>query len=333
MSSESSTTVGELGERGTLARILPLLPLAQSATVPPGDDSAVSTIQGSQVVTTCDMMIEGPDFRLDWSTPHDIGWKAMASNLADVAAMGARPTGVIVALACPESTSIDVLEAIARGISDGLEAMAPGCGVLGGDLSRAPGLCLSVTVLGELGDIEPVLRSGARVGDVVAVVGELGRSERGLRELQRATKLAGGSLPTAERDQLKASSPYVSHHLAPLAPITAGPLAARAGATAMMDISDGLVLDATRMAEASGVTIDLDQSLTNDEEALMGGEDHGLLACFPAGVPLPEGFFAVGRVVERGEGPVTVGGEAAPVSRGGWDPYRDFSSVNTDVSP
>lgn len=333
MSTESSPTVGELGERGTLARILPLLPLAQSATVPPGDDSAVSTIQGSQVVTTCDMMIEGPDFRFDWSTPHDIGWKAMASNLADVAAMGARPTGVIVALACPESTSIDVLEAIARGISDGLEAMAPGCGVLGGDLSRASGLCLSVTVLGELGDIEPVLRSGARVGDVVAVVGELGRSERGLRELQRATKLAGGSLPTAERDQLKASSPDVAHHLAPLAPITAGPLAARAGATAMMDISDGLVLDATRMAEASGVTIDLDPSLRTEEEALMGGEDHGLLACFPAGVPLPEGFFAVGRVVERGEGPVTVGGEAAPVSRGGWDPYRDFSSVNTDVSP
>lgn len=101
----------------------------------------------------------------------------------------------------------------------------------------------------------------------------------------------------------------------------------------MMDISDGLVLDATRMAEASDVTIDLDPSLRDDEEALMGGEDHGLLACFPPGVSLPQGFVAVGRVVERGELPVTVGGEEPPVSRGGWDPYRDFSSVNTDVSP
>ena len=333
MSSESSPTVGELGERGTLARILPLLPLAQSATVPPGDDSAVSTIRGSQVVTTCDMMIEGPDFRLDWSTPHDIGWKAMASNLADVAAMGARPTGVIVALACPEGTAIEVLEGIARGISDGLEAMAPGCGVLGGDLSRAPRLCLSVTVLGELGDVTPVLRSGAQVGDVVAVVGELGRSERGLRELWRATTLAGGSLPLDERDQLKVSSPDVSHHLAPVAPVAAGPLAARAGATAMMDISDGLVLDATRMAEASGVTIDLDQSLHANEEALMGGEDHGLLACFPHDTALPEGFRPVGRVVAPADQPVTVAGEVPAVSRGGWDPYRDFSSVNTDVSP
>lgn len=333
MSSESSPTVGELGERGTLARILPLLPLSESATVGPGDDSAVSTIRGGQLVTTCDMMIEGPDFRLDWSTPHDIGWKAMASNLADVAAMGARPTGVIVALACPADTSIDVLEGIAQGISDGLGAMAPGCGVLGGDLSRAPGLCLSVTVLGELGEIAPVLRSGAQVGDVVAVVGELGRSERGLRELKRATDQAGGVLAAADRDRLSLSNADVSHHLAPVAPIASGPAAAQAGATAMMDISDGLVLDATRMAEASGVTIDLDESLRGDEEALMGGEDHGLLACFPSVVELPEGFRVVGRVLAKSERPVTVAGDAPAVSRGGWDPYRDDSSVNTDVSP
>ena len=335
MSSESahSPTVAELGERGVLARILPLLPRSESVVVPPGDDSAVSTIRGGQVVTTCDMMIEGPDFRFDWSTPHDIGWKAMASNLADVAAMGATPTGVIVALACPTDTPVDVLEGIARGISDGLASMAPGCGVLGGDLSRASQVCLSVTVLGELGDTEPVLRSGARVGDVVTVVGELGSSERGLRQLHRATEEAGGVLAEERRDQLRSDSSHVSHHLAPVAPIVAGPLAAHAGATAMMDISDGLVLDATRMAEASDVTIDLDPSLRDDEEALMGGEDHGLLACFPPGVSLPQGFVAVGRVVERGELPVTVGGEEPPVSRGGWDPYRDFSSVNTDVSP
>jgi thiamine-monophosphate kinase len=324
---ETSETVHQLGERGTLARILPLLPKGSSVIVPPGDDSAVSSVDGARVVTTCDMMIEGPDFRLDWSTPHDLGVKAMASNLADVAAMGAAPTGVIVAVACPPDTEVSVLEGLARGISDGLSRMAPGCGVLGGDLSVAPVLTISVTVIGELSDRSPVLRSGARPGDVVAVVGELGMSERGLRELIEA---AGDSEAVSA---LRQNSPAVKHHLAPIAPIAKGVTAAESGASAMMDISDGLVLDATRMAEASGVTINLNVELAQDEPALMGGEDHGLLACFPAGVELPEGFVEVGRVDEQQGAPVLVGGELPPVTRGGWDPYRDSSSVNTRVSP
>jgi len=330
---EETVSVRALGERGTLARILPLLAVARSTLVPPGDDAAVSTLEGCSVVTTCDMMIEGPDFRFDWSTPHDVGWKAMASNLADVAAMGATPTGVIVAVACPAETSIEVLEGIARGIADGLQAMAPGCGVLGGDLSTASELCLSVTVLGELAGHPPVLRSGAQPGDVVAVAGELGVSERGLRVLAEHTEQAGEVLSEQSRDVLRDRHPEVAHHLAPTAPIALGVVAARAGASAMMDISDGLVLDATRMAEASGVSIDLDGALKDDEEALMGGEDHGLLACFPEGSALPEGFRAVGVVGAPGEHVVTVGGEAPAVSRGGWDPYRDSSSVNTAVSP
>jgi thiamine-monophosphate kinase len=332
-SGEAALTVRELGERGTLARILPLLPVSNSTVVPPGDDSAVSTIEGGAVVTTCDMMIEGPDFRLDWSTPHDVGWKAMASNLADVAAMGATPTGVIVALACPPETPIDLLEGIARGVSDGLKEMAQGCGVLGGDLSTAPQLCLSVTVLGELAGRAAVLRSGARPGDVVAVAGELGVSERGLRILRDYTDKAGGVLPQSTRDELRRSHPEVAHHLAPTAPIALGVVAAQAGATAMMDISDGLVLDATRLAEASGVNIDLDFSLADNEEALMGGEDHGLLVCFPRDSELPHGFRAVGNVVDQGDLSVSVAGAPPRVSRGGWDPYRDASSVNTAVSP
>jgi thiamine-monophosphate kinase len=293
----------------------------------------VSTIEGGAVVTTCDMMIEGPDFRLDWSTPHDVGWKAMASNLADVAAMGATPTGVIVALACPPETPIDLLEGIARGISDGLEEMAEGCGVLGGDLSTAPQLCLSVTVLGELAGRAAVLRSGAQPGDVVAVAGELGASERGLRILREHTDKAGGVLSQSIRDELRLSHPEVAHHLAPTAPIALGVVAAQAGATAMMDISDGLVLDATRLAEASGVSIDLHAALAEQEEALMGGEDHGLLACFPPDLELPHGFRVVGNVVDQGELSVSVAGVLPRVSRGGWDPYRDASSVNTAVSP
>ena len=325
---ETSETVHQLGERGTLARILPLLPKASSVIVPPGDDSAVSVVDGARVVTTCDMMIEGPDFRLDWSTPHDLGVKAMASNLADVAAMGAVPTGVIVAVACPPNTSVSVLEDLARGISDGLSQMAPGCGVLGGDLSVAPVLTISVTVIGELGSRTPVLRSGARPGDVVAVVGDLGLSERGLREL-----LTEGNDSSALAT-LRDTSVAVRHHLAPIAPVSKGVVAADAGATAMMDISDGLVLDATRMAEASGVTINLNAELADDDAALMGGEDHGLLACFPPDIALPDGFAAVGLVEPAQAGArVLVGGQTPTVTRGGWDPYRDSSSVNTRVSP
>lgn len=315
-------TVRSLGERGTLARILPLLPQSESVVVPPGDDSAVSIISGNRVVTTCDMMIEGPDFRLDWSTPRDLGIKAMASNLADVAAMGAVPTGVIVAVACPPETPVSFMEQLARGIAEGLELMAPGCGVLGGDLSTAPVITISVTVIGELSGRGPVLRSGARVGDQVAVVGKLGDSERGLR-LLRAAENAEAVSSLREVDEVR-------HHLAPIAPISTGVVAAKSGATAMMDISDGLVLDATRMAEASGVTIDLAASLADNEPALLGGEDHGLLACFPADTALPNGFTSVGVVVEQQPGrPVLVGGESPPVERGGWDPYRDSSSVNT----
>lgn len=327
-------TVGQLGERQTLARILPLLPLSETTRVPPGDDAAVSALSSPEVVTTCDMMVEGPDFRFDWSTPHDVGWKAMASNLADVAAMGATPVGVIVAVAAPPDTKISVLEGISRGIADGLAAMAPGCGVLGGDLSAAPVLILSVTVLGDLHGRQPVLRSGASVGDVVCVAGELGSSERGYRILMEHTSRRRGVLEASLRDTLRAEHPDVAHHLAPTPPIALGPVAAAAGATAMMDISDGLVLDLTRMVEASGVSAELDGALVDNEPALMGGEDHGLLATFPAQRTPPEGFVRVGTIVQTdSRGLVLIDGQPPQVSRPGWDPYRDSSSVNTRVSP
>ncbi len=326
----SEPTIGELGEKLTLQRILPLLPRGEGVSVPPGDDAAVSTLSHAEVVTTCDLMVEGPDFRLDWSSPHDLGWKAVASNLADIAAMGAVPVGLIVAVAAPPSTLASTLEELARGIADGLAEMAPQCGVLGGDLSASRHLVVSVTVLGDLRGLSPVLRSGARPGDGVYLAGENGTSERGLRILQRVTEEAGGTLAPAVRDELRRDKREVAHHLAPTAPIQMGPAAAKAGARAMMDVSDGLLIDAERMAVASSVTIDLDQAFASDEPALMGGEDHGLLATFPDRSAIPEGFRRVGRVVEMIPGqPVLVGGEVARVARTGWDPYRDSSTVNT----
>jgi len=319
----SELTLHSLGERETLARILPLLPGSPLLTVGPGDDSAVIQLHTPELVTSCDMMVEGPDFRRDWSRPDQIGYKAMTSNLADIAAMGAVPVGVIVALAAPPETPVQDVVGLARGIAKGLAEMAPGAGVLGGDLSTAPVLTLSVTVIGDLEGRNPVLRSGAQVGDVVAVTGVPGRSQRGYLLLEEATSRYGESLPEEARKEL-VSHPDVQHHLAPTTDLSLGVAAAQAGAHALMDVSDGLVLDATRMAEASGVRIDFDTDAVIDEAWLMGGEDHGFLATFSSSQPLPEGFDAVGRVVENQDHQsVTVGGQPPEVERGGWDPYRD----------
>ena len=323
MAESSELTLHSLGERETLARILPLLPGSPRLTVGPGDDSAVVRLDTPELVTSCDMMVEGPDFRRDWSSHDQIGYKAMTSNLADIAAMGAVPVGVIVALAAPPETPVQDVVSLARGIAKGLTEMAPGAGVLGGDLSTAPVLTLSVTVIGDLEGRAPLLRSGARVGDVVAVTGEPGRSRRGYLLLEDKTSRYAGSLPADARKELL-SHADVQHHLAPSTDLSLGVAAAEAGGHALMDVSDGLVLDATRMAEASGVTIDFSKDAVVDDAWLMGGEDHGFLGTFSAEKPLPEGFHAVGRVVENmANQPVTVGGEAPGVERGGWDPYRD----------
>ncbi len=174
-----TATLGEAGESAALARIFPRLPAASAQLLGPGDDAAVLATPDGRVVITTDMMIHGPDFRLAWSSAHDLGWKAAASNLADLAAMGARPTALVVALAAPESTTIEFLEQFADGLRDGCAAMAPGCGVIGGDLSVSHTLTIAVTAFGDLEGREPVLRSGARVGDIVAVRAHWGSPPRG----------------------------------------------------------------------------------------------------------------------------------------------------------
>jgi thiamine-monophosphate kinase len=308
-------TVADLGEQDVLERILALLTTGAGVQIGPGDDAAVVTWPGDSLVATMDLMVEGPDFRLEWSTGFDVGWKAMASNLADVAAMGAVSRGVIIGLAVPDAVGIAAVEDIARGVSAGLERMAPGCGVWGGDLSSASQVMLSVTVLGDLQGRAPVTRSGASPGDIVAHAGELGLSSRGLAEL-----LEPGSDPALLRE----TSDAVRWHLRPTPPLHLGPLAADAGATGMMDVSDGLLIDARRMARASGVVIDLDGDVVTDRHALVGGEDHGLLACFPLDAPLPDGFVVVGHVAEgsHDSGVVMVDGEVQEGGLGGWDPYR-----------
>lgn len=319
-------TVGQLGEREVLRRILDRLG-ATRAEVGPGDDAAVLTVPGGRIVATTDTLVHGPDFRLAWSSGFDLGWKAAAVNLADVAAMGAEPTALLVALAMPEDTAIGFVTAIADGLREACEALAPGCAVEGGDLATSDTLTIAVTALGVLPGA-PVLRSGARAGDVLALAGDAGVAAHGLRLLfDRFRGADGAPVPVDPGRLTDAERTALSRQLRPVPPVALGPVAAAAGATAMMDVSDGLVLDATRLATASGVTLAIDAAAVGGgADALSGGEDHGLLATFPADRPLPAGFRRIGEVHDAQDHPALVDG-AAPVGRGGWDPYADWDAA------
>ena len=327
--------MGRVGEAAVLARLLTLLGAGPAALLGPGDDAAVVTAPDRRVVATTDLLVEGRDFRTDWSTGADVGAKAAVQNLADVAAMGAVPTGLLLTLGAPPETAVAWLEDLARGVAAACELH--GTGVVGGDLSGASELLVSVTALGDLQGRAPVLRSGARPGDVLALAGPVGRSAAGL-----ALLLAGGPELAA-----RTAPELLAAHRAPAPPLAAGPAAAVAGATAMLDVSDGLGVDGARLAAASRVHLDLDARWEGEhvvdllraarelagpgeEQALArswvrgGGEDHALLATFPPQVAragLPEPFVAVGRVLHErtGRPAVTVGGDDEV--RGGWDVY------------
>ena len=323
----SDPTVGELSEGRILRSILDRLGGSQ-ALVGPGDDAAVIAAADGRVVATVDTLVHGPDFRLAWSSAYDLGYKAAAVNLADVAAMGATPTALLVALAMPDSTRLSFVTGLADGLRAACRELAPGCRVEGGDLTVSDTLTVAVTALGALAGRAPVLRSGARPGDVVAVAGELGRAGRGLRVLfDRFTDASGAPVPVDERVLGPAEREDLAAQLRPAPPIALGPEAADAGASAMMDVSDGLVLDASRLAEASGVTIALESSALGDDiaDALTGGEDHALLATFPERRALPHGFRRIGVVRPRGADGVLVDGRPHD-GRSGWDPYRDWDS-------
>lgn len=325
---DAETTVGDLSEGQVLRGILDRLP-ASTALVGPGDDAAVLAIPDGRVVATTDTLVHGPDFRLAWSSAVDLGFKSAAVNLADVAAMGARPIALLVALAMPDDTPVSFVRGLAEGLAQACAELAPGCAVEGGDLTVSDTLTIAVTALGSLDGRAPVRRSGARPGDTVHVIGDLGVAARGLDVLfGRFTDAMGAPLPVtpAARAALDAEDAHaLERQLRPRPPIAAALRAADEGATAMMDISDGLALDAGRLAEASGVTIDFDSAALGDDpvRALGGGEDHGFLVTVPADADGPG--RRVGTVRERGEATVLVDGRAW-TGRSGWDPYRDWDA-------
>ncbi len=327
---QGDPAVGELSEGKVLRAILSRTAPARDALVGPGDDAAVIAAPSGSVVATTDTLVHGPDFRLAWSSGFDLGWKAAAVNLADIAAMGARPTALLVALALPRDIPLSLVTDMADGLREACAAFAPGCAVVGGDLTASDVLTIAVTALGDLEGRPPVPRAGARPGDVVAVAGELGLAAQGLALLFGRFRDGETPIPVDSSALNDEETRALVAQLRPSPPIARGPQAARAGATAMMDVSDGLALDAQRMAEASGMILDLDRRTlgSHPERALAGGEDHALLAAFPAGA-VPEGFRAIGRVIAPapGESP-GVRSDGHPIPPSGWDPYRDWDAVS-----
>lgn len=315
---ENDPTLRDVGEFGLIGRVTAGRVQPPSTLLGPGDDAAVVAAPDGRVVACTDVLVEAVHFRLDWSTPEQVGRKAAAANLADVAAMGAVPTALLVGLACPADTPVGVLTALADGLW--AEASAVGAGLVGGDVASSATLTLAVTALGTLQGREPVTRGGARPGDVLALCGRLGWAAAGLAVLQRGFRSPGA---------------VVAAHRVPQPPYAAGPAAARAGATAMIDVSDGLVADLGHVARAGGVVLDVRSvalavppqlaevgaALGVDPLSwlLTGGEDHALAATFPPGSVLPDGWTAVGEV-RAGDPAVTVDGRPhAGVA--GWDHF------------
>ncbi|MFP5072237.1 thiamine-phosphate kinase [Pseudonocardia nantongensis] len=322
--SEASVSLREVGEFGLITRVTAGRAQPGTTLLGPGDDSAVVAAPDGRVVACTDVLVEGVHFRLDWSSPEQVGRKAAAANLADVVAMGAVPTSLLVGLAAPATTPARELEQLADGLW--AEASVVGAGVVGGDLTSGPALVLSVTALGSLQGREAVTRAGARPGDRVAVCGRLGWSAAGLAVLGR-----GFRSPAA----------LVNAHRVPEPPYAAGPQAADAGATAMIDVSDGLLADLGHVARASGVAVRLRSAAFSVPERLVeigsalgldpmdwvltGGEDHALVATFPPDTALPDGWAEIGVVEPPGDGGPAVSVDGRPhEGDAGWLHFAKF---------
>lgn len=328
-----TATLRAVGELEMIRRIrdaVGALPHGVSTGI--GDDTAVlAPTPGAALLATTDLLIEDVHFRRSWASPYDIGWKAMAVSLSDIAAMGGTARWALVALALPASVEVAEVDALYRGLR---EAAAPhGVVIVGGDSSASPtGWMINLTVLGEHTGV-PKLRSAAKAGDAVAVTGSLGRAAAGLALLE----MGGATVPALDartRDELTAA------HLRPIARLAEGRwLGAQPGVHAMMDLSDGLTTDLGHICRESGAgarvmlgvlplapaTHETARALGRDplEWAAGGGEDYELLlTCEPgAADALARGLRAaigtpltvIGRVEHREVGVTYVDAHGEPI--------------------
>ncbi len=298
-------TVADIGEFALIEALTEFFEQGEHVLVGPGDDAAVLRVRHGHVVVSTDLMVEGRHFRRDWAEAADVGHRAAAQNLSDINAMGGRAHSLTVGLAAPPDLPVQWALDFARGFAE--ECALVGASVVGGDLTRADQVVIAVTVIGAC-SVSPVLRSGAEVGDVLALAGRQGWAAGGLAVLGRG---------------FRSPRVLVEAYRRPAPPYDAGLVAAEAGATSMVDVSDGLLAEARHLAESSGVAIDVRRDAFEVPEPLVavggalgadplgfilgGGDDHALLATFPEG-SVPDGWQVVGAVTE-GSGVTVDGGE------------------------
>jgi len=310
--------IASTGEFGLIQRVTARMGTAATTLLGPGDDAALVAVPDGRVIATSDVLVEGRHFRCDWASATEIGHRAAAANLADVAAMGGSPTALLVALCIPPDLDPRWVEQLADGLAAETEAV--GAAVVGGDMAASPVITIAVTALGDLNGRAPVLRSGAHPGETVAMAGRIGQAAAGYTVLSR-----GFRSPKA----------LVEAYRRPAVPYWAGPAGAALGATAMIDVSDGLLADVGHIAVASNVGIDVrrdafevTQPMRDAAAALgvdpytwvlTGGDDHPIVATFPPGTALPEGWVVIGRVLD-GAG-VTVDGRIYTDGAPGWDHF------------
>ena len=269
----SARTLAEVGEFGLLARLLPVLASGRDVLLGPGDDCAIVQARSRRLLLTVDALVEGVHFRRGWLTPRQLGRKAILVSVSDVAAMGGEPRWCVLNLAAPASMAAADLIAISQSAASA--AADAGATVVGGNLSRAGELSLTVAVIGEAPP-RPVTRCGARPGDLLFVTGSLGEAALGLRELSRNPATRSSAVRRFARPPLR---------------VRAGALLARSGVVAaMIDVSDGLLQDLGHLCAASrvGARVALAHvpraprvRRADPQLALTGGEDYELLCAVP----------------------------------------------------
>ena len=280
-----------------------------------GDDAAVVTGQAGPLLLATDLVVAGVHTDPEVCSEADLGFKALTVTVSDLAAMGARPRWALVSVAGPSDCDP---AAVSAGVAEAATIL--GCAVVGGDLSAGPVVTVSVAVVGVLeppppAGPGPLLRSGARAGDTLWLTGPLGASAAGLRLAHRGA----GDHPVDPGP--------VTAYRRPRARLAEGEAARLAGATAAIDISDGLVADARHLAESSGVGLEMAGIPASDgataDEALAGGEDYELLVASPDGPGLVAAFAAAGLrppiaigVCTPAEGHHVLDGR--PLPAGGW---------------
>lgn len=277
----------EIDEAGIIAVIRGMVEQAPGVTVPIGDDAAGFRFSGEEVLLTTDSVYEGVHFRLEHFNLDDVGWKAAAAGVSDIAAMGGEPSCALVSLGLAGPPSIEQVKLLFGGLT-GLLSLFD-CPLVGGDVCRSgSGLSVTVTVAGEAGPGGPIRRGGSRVDDLIGVTGNLGDSIAGLFLLERGPDESAEEFPG-----------LIRAHLRPVPQVEAGVALAGSGVTSMEDVSDGLALDLCHICDESGLGCEIRESSIpvseelarlseNDgldpiESALSGGEDYQLLFTVESG--------------------------------------------------